>query len=574
MFIPDCQVKPGDGGKNGIVPLDHLEWAGRYAADKKPDVIVIAGDWYDMPSLSSYDAGRKSAEGRRYQEDIEAGNEGLRVFEQALKKHSPRSYRPRKVVTLGNHECVSPDTEILTSQGWIHADRVSIADQIASYEAATGEVSFSSPVAVTRHANVARVSFQGDMNEDLVSETHRIDLDGKLVPTKDVPSEFEQTRLRHAGLLKEEFVKPLPVTDDILRTLVWTVCDGTVVLREKYVHRIQFKLSKPRKIERLRAVLEAAEIPYTFKPATMSGLNKLQPFYIRIYGVWAAQIWALLGGHKLFDTRWRNVGKRQWDVILPELVHTDGSQVYNHVVLSTVDRESAENLQILSILSGAPCKIDERENRSGFGGDRLQYLLSFFDKGLWNRRYVRKTEAERGDVIAIASSQGTLVTRRMGRVSFTGNSRITRAVEENAKLEGKLSLEDLSFKERGWTVYPFLQPVKIHGINYCHFFPLNSQSKVTNSKNGSPSALAQVRRMMSSAVAGHKQGLETAIVETPGATYRGVIAGSFYLHEEKGYIPPIGEHYWKGLLVFNDVRDGGNFELMEVSMNYLSKRYG
>ena len=50
--IPDCQIKEG-------VPTEHLEWAGQYIADKKPDVIVNIGDFWDMPSLSSYDKGRK-----------------------------------------------------------------------------------------------------------------------------------------------------------------------------------------------------------------------------------------------------------------------------------------------------------------------------------------------------------------------------------------------------------------------------------------------------------------------------------------------------------------------------------
>ena len=37
VVIPDTQVKPG-------VPTDHLEWAGRYVAEKRPDVVVHLGD--------------------------------------------------------------------------------------------------------------------------------------------------------------------------------------------------------------------------------------------------------------------------------------------------------------------------------------------------------------------------------------------------------------------------------------------------------------------------------------------------------------------------------------------------
>lgn len=52
LIIPDTQVKPNS-------PTEHLRWAGMYAAEKKPDVIVHIGDHFDMPSLSTWDVGKK-----------------------------------------------------------------------------------------------------------------------------------------------------------------------------------------------------------------------------------------------------------------------------------------------------------------------------------------------------------------------------------------------------------------------------------------------------------------------------------------------------------------------------------
>lgn len=95
MVIPDTQVRPG-------VSTDHLEWAGNYAAEKQPDVIVMIGDWYDMPSLSSFDKGKLAFEGRRYIDDIKAGQRAMRRFIDALSK--AKGYKPRLVFTLGNHE--------------------------------------------------------------------------------------------------------------------------------------------------------------------------------------------------------------------------------------------------------------------------------------------------------------------------------------------------------------------------------------------------------------------------------------------------------------------------------------
>lgn len=104
FVIPDTQVKPG-------VPLDHLRAAGRYAAAKKPDTIVMIGDFADMESLCSYDKGKKSFEGRRYKADIRVAQEAMEMLvtpifaEQArLRRNKEKIWNPRMILTLGNHE--------------------------------------------------------------------------------------------------------------------------------------------------------------------------------------------------------------------------------------------------------------------------------------------------------------------------------------------------------------------------------------------------------------------------------------------------------------------------------------
>ena len=100
IIIPDTQCKPG-------APLDHLSWVGEHIAERKPDVIIHLGDHWDMPSLSSYDkkSGRKM-EGKRYVDDIEAGNEGMALLLGPIEEEIRRSrtWKPRFVFTMGNHE--------------------------------------------------------------------------------------------------------------------------------------------------------------------------------------------------------------------------------------------------------------------------------------------------------------------------------------------------------------------------------------------------------------------------------------------------------------------------------------
>lgn len=104
VFIPDCQIKPN-------TPNPQIDHIARYIVDKTPDVIVIIGDWADMQSLSSYDVGKKSFEGRTYRDDILAANDGLQRLMVPIEKEVARRsskhrirWNPRKIVTLGNHE--------------------------------------------------------------------------------------------------------------------------------------------------------------------------------------------------------------------------------------------------------------------------------------------------------------------------------------------------------------------------------------------------------------------------------------------------------------------------------------
>lgn len=103
LVIPDTQCKPG-------VPLDHMRWAGLYAAKKKPHRIIHIGDHWDMSSLSSYDKGRRGFEGRRYNLDIEAGNKGMQLFMEPIAEEMERCFErgeewaPTFDFAAGNHE--------------------------------------------------------------------------------------------------------------------------------------------------------------------------------------------------------------------------------------------------------------------------------------------------------------------------------------------------------------------------------------------------------------------------------------------------------------------------------------
>ena len=101
MIIGDAHSKPGTNNTR-------FDLAGQLAVEHKPDAIIDIGDWFDMPSLSSYDVGKKTFEGRRFNKDLEVGHAAYERFDAPIAAYNSRrkpadQYHPRKYRLGGNH---------------------------------------------------------------------------------------------------------------------------------------------------------------------------------------------------------------------------------------------------------------------------------------------------------------------------------------------------------------------------------------------------------------------------------------------------------------------------------------
>ena len=105
LVIPDMQIKPN-------IDLRFVYAIGRYILDKRPDIVINLGDMADMPSLSSYDKGKKSHEGKRYLNDVESVITAQKVLFDPINAYNdslPKSrkaeiYNPLTIFLEGNHE--------------------------------------------------------------------------------------------------------------------------------------------------------------------------------------------------------------------------------------------------------------------------------------------------------------------------------------------------------------------------------------------------------------------------------------------------------------------------------------
>ena len=146
---------------------------------------------------------------------------------------------------------------------------------------------------------------------------------------------------------------------------------------------------------------------------------------------------------------------------------------------------------------------------------------------------------------------------------------INRYVDENPIMEGTISARDLGYEAWGWEVQPYLKPIKIDGIAYAHYFYHPKTSKPYGGEN----LHTRLKTIGFSFTMGHQQGLSIAIRDLNDETrQRGLVCGSFYQHEEE-YKGPQGNGHWHGIIFKHEVRDG-NYDLLEVSLEYLRRKYG
>lgn len=108
---------------------ERFRWLGRYVCEVRPDVVVCMGDLGDFPSLCKHSKA-KEKEGKRLREDRLALQDAIETFHGELDAYNAKrraakkgAYRPRLVITLGNHDArpVEYATENPEFEGYMDA---------------------------------------------------------------------------------------------------------------------------------------------------------------------------------------------------------------------------------------------------------------------------------------------------------------------------------------------------------------------------------------------------------------------------------------------------------------------
>lgn len=403
---------------------DALFAALQYGIDKDVNCVYLNGDTIDMYQLSRHE---KNPANRSFSYELDV----VRTFLRGLREMFPNAHL---VYKLGNH-CFARETEVLTPNGFIDFADLKEDDLVGQFDKDMN-ISFVKPTSIIKqHYNGFMYHVENNYSRQFVTDGHRVAVGDDFILAKDLKiSDVKNIPLN--GFVNNQ---DYDISDDMLRFIVWLVCDGCIVfqkLTKTNKIRFQFKLSKERKINALKELLEGMDVPYTFKECKKTGINKLQPYYIRLYHKeFVHSLYKELDGKKQFPSWFRKLSKRQVEIVLNEVCITDGSLHDGGITLTTTSKHDASLLQEISILNGINCNVVKFENQSGFDNGKLQYKLRIKIDSENSMISVKKIETlEYEDTVyCVEMPLGTVITRNNGKVAFSGNcARYEKYIMQNA----------------------------------------------------------------------------------------------------------------------------------------------
>lgn len=386
----------------------------------------------------------------------------------------------RKIVwVLGNH-CVSPDTEILTSEGWKFITEVTKETLVLSVDLKTKKGEFVHPEEIIYNPSSELFSAVSPWHNEIVSSYHNLVINNELVPAREATNkEYKNNEFLKALNPSNEGID---LTDDWIRLLTWVVMDGCIVRSSEKKTRVQFKLSKEKKITKLKELLERMGIPYTFRETKKTQEQNLQPYYIRIYGEYSLKIHSALNDVKKLPKSFERLNLEQTKVFLEALCDTDGTKEYNRITWHTISKDDIDTVQIMCALNGFQTKYRIKEKTSGFANGKPQYFLMINTSEEFKSKGKVKVESYGiGETYGLRVKHGTILTRRNGCVQVTGNCSESQEKQGNIRIalrEGLVDDVHALWSYKGfWISHAPIHPEELRGKKNIHAHTHNYKIK-------------------------------------------------------------------------------------------------
>lgn len=318
--------------------------------------------------------------------------------------------------------CVSADTEFLHPTGWKRIDQWD-GELVAQFDVDLDSVSFVEPLRYVKEPCSEMLHLHAGRGIDqMLSADHRVltygvtnrKRDGGVGATKvETAQELFDSQTRNTGrkfrtAFHLEGKGPLDICDADLRLMVAVIADGHMPNLNSTVY---MRLKKPRKIDRLRALLDGLGYPYKDVPCKPEGFRRFTFTAPR--------------REKHFTEWWWGLSPQQLAVVVDEAQHWDGSRdprgngAYS---FHTRVEASADFIQFAASAVGRTANKHTQVRADGSIDFTVRVTRSTaYVSGKPNKPWITKVENPEGFKYCFQVPSGFLVLRRNGKVFVTGN---------------------------------------------------------------------------------------------------------------------------------------------------------
>jgi len=389
-------------------------------------------------------------------------------------------------IIAGNHDCFTPNHEVLTKTGWItFADYVnnSKKDDVATFNINNSEIEFQTPIAnIKKRYKVNLIHLKGKDIEQIVTPTHNI-----LYTYSHYPNKFYKKTAKDIKINT-----PIPLNGIVnnyipniyAKLLGFSFADGTFVLKNKKTGscRIQFHLKKQRKIKYLSNLLD--ELNYSYNINVQSDGT----VYINIYSTLAKNIYNFFDGKKEIPIEILNKNLSFYRSFIDGYLHGDGNTSRgNYWRFSSINKNSVDILFTIARLAGYTSRLNKSVIVGKYTNSKQQYHASCTDSNKIRNSIIKEINLidYDDDVYCLTVPNDNLLIRYKDKISISGNCNLnnnyrldvlTPIVENlnNPKLHYLRETGIYPFKNLNWVVYSIMD----NKINWPNGYDINMKNKI------------------------------------------------------------------------------------------------
>lgn len=334
-------------------------------------------------------------------------------------------YHRSVTLLLGNHDCFVEGTEFLT-KGWRknHTEIVD-TDLLAQFDY-DRNISYAKPISkIIKHINKKCVLIESWKTKQIVTNNH----DVVVYWDKIKAHNLLWKRIIDNAIYKSWYWN-ICSWDNIwsIAELYWFVmCDATIVSDKWKLKRIQFHLSKQRKISYIEWLLNNIWITYTKSKGTYSLHNILQPYMIRIYGDTAREIVnsAPMSINKDLSRDILKYSNEDFAMFLKWMSNWDWRRYWNRLIMVSINKNNLDIIQESCLLRWIDSSITDIWYSWWFKNSLRQYKLVIYNyecntRTRWEYLNI-KEEEYKGLVVCYTMPKGTLITRMNWKIAFSWN---------------------------------------------------------------------------------------------------------------------------------------------------------